>query len=90
MMPGTVEPRIGFLINGNRIEGFDGCNSFSGILGEKLSLNTSRMGCQEGVRRLSLDLNDATSHLNSGTLENDVLLLPARSGLPAARYTRVR
>lgn len=77
-----------FTINGLDIEGFDGCNSFSGPLDEAGAIATTRQACPEDVVLLPLDLNDLGGHLMSGRIEGDVLTVPARGAYPASTYLR--
>ena len=77
-----------FTVKGPIITGFDGCNRFSGRLDQPLSIATNRMGCAEGAVKLPLDLSNAGAHLNSGTIGEKYLELPARRQFPAATFVR--
>jgi len=77
-----------FTIKGRTISGNDGCNFFSGQLGQAGGIAASLMACAGNPPMLPLDLTDPLSHLESGTLEGDRLSLPARGAIPAAIFVR--
>lgn len=73
-------------ISGTSVEGFDGCNSFSGRIDQPGNISATRRGCPEGVIKLPLDLGDLPSHLQSGTVEKNFLSVPARGQFPASMF----
>jgi heat shock protein HslJ len=79
-----------FTVKDQSIEGFDGCNTFSGRLDRPGSISSTRRGCPEDAVRLPLDLTDPMRHLKDGRIEKDRLLLPARDPMPASVFSRVR
>jgi heat shock protein HslJ len=79
-----------FTITDQSIEGFDGCNNFSGRLDKPGSIASTRRGCVEGTVKLPLDLTDPMSHLKSGRIHNGTLILPAREGIAESVFRRVK
>jgi heat shock protein HslJ len=79
-----------FTISEQSIEGFDGCNTFSGRLDKPGSIVSTRRGCAEGTVKLPLDLADPMSHLKSGRIENGKLILPARAGMAESAFMRAK
>ena len=79
-----------FTIKDQSIEGFDGCNSFSGRLDRPGSITSTRRGCPDDAVKLPLDLSDPMAHLKQGRIEKDMLRLPAREPMPASVFKRVR
>ena len=79
-----------FTIKDESIEGFDGCNNFSGRLDKPGSITSTRRGCPDGAIRLPLDLADPMSHLKAGTLRNATLSLPARAGIAGSKFKRLQ
>jgi heat shock protein HslJ len=79
-----------FTIKDQSIEGFDGCNTFSGQLDRPGSITSTRRGCPEDAVKLPLDLRDPMAHLKEGRIEKDMLRLPARDPIPASVFKRVR
>lgn len=79
-----------FTVKDQAIEGFDGCNTFSGRLDRPGSITATRRGCPEDALKLPLNLADPMSQLKEGRIEKDRLLLPAREGMPASVFKRVR
>ena len=85
---GTALPS--FTIKDQSIEGFDGCNTFSGRLDRPGSITSTRRGCPEGAVKLPLDLSNPMAHLKGGHIEKDTLRLPAREPMPASAFKRGR
>ena len=79
-----------FTVKDQSIEGFDGCNTFSGRLDRPGSITSTRRGCPEGAVKLPLDLRDPLAQLKEGRIESDTLRLPARGPMPASVFKRVR
>lgn len=77
-----------FIIQGKNIEGFDGCNRFSGNLTNPAEIQATQMGCPEGWTPLPLDLANPLAHLKSGKISGRELLLPPRTTLPGASFKR--
>lgn len=75
-----------FTIAGRTISGYDGCNFFSGELGQAGGIAASLRACAGDQPMLPLDLTDPLAHLESGTLEGGRLSLPARGAIPAAIF----
>jgi heat shock protein HslJ len=85
---GTALPS--FTIKDQSIEGFDGCNTFSGRLDRPGSITSTRRGCPEGAVKLPLDLSNPMAHLKEGRIERDMLRVPAREPMPASAFKRGR
>lgn len=85
----TPDALPNFTIKNESIEGFDGCNSFSGRLDRPGSITSTRRGCAGDVVKLPLDLADPLAHLKEGRIEKDTLILPARQDMPASVFKRV-
>ena len=85
-----ANPLPTFTVTGDVIEGFDGCNKFWGRLDKPGGLASTRRGCVDDAVKLPLDLTDPKSHLEAGRLERDTLVLPARAGMPASTFRRVK
>jgi heat shock protein HslJ len=79
-----------FTIKDQTIEGFDGCNQFSGRLDKAGGIASTRRGCPDETIKLPLDLSDAMSHLEAGRIERERLVLPARGGMPPSVFRRVK
>lgn len=77
-----------FTVTDMTVQGFDGCNHFSGRLDQPGEINSTRAGCSDSVVRLPLDLNDLLTHLKTGRFENGVLIVPARGRFPEATFIR--
>jgi heat shock protein HslJ len=77
-----------FTIKNQLIEGFDGCNDFSGRLDQPGSITSTRRGCSERTLMLPLDLSDPMSHLRGATIDKQRLILPERGTLPASVFER--
>lgn len=86
--PASANARPAFTIKDQSIEGFDGCNNFSGRLDKPGAFISTRRGCPGDVVKLPLDLMDAWSHLQGGKIQDGALFLPARAGLPASVFRR--
>jgi heat shock protein HslJ len=79
-----------FTVKDQAIEGFDGCNTFTGRLDRPGSISSTRRGCPDDVVKLPLDLGDPMRQLKEGRIEKDRLILPARDPMPASVFSRVR
>lgn len=79
-----------FTVKDQSIDGFDGCNSFSGRLDQPGSIASTRRGCPDNVLKLPLDLSDPMRQIKEGRIEKDRLILPARDPQPASVFSRVR
>jgi heat shock protein HslJ len=77
-----------FTIEGQAIQGFDGCNEFSGRLDQPGSIGSTRRGCPEHALRLPLDMSDPMPRLLSGNIENDTLTLPADARFSRASFKK--
>jgi heat shock protein HslJ len=86
----TSGERLTFTIKGSTIEGFDGCNTFSGRLDQPGGIASTRRGCADDIVKLPLDLANAKSHLEAGRIDGERLLLPARPGIPASVFARIK
>jgi heat shock protein HslJ len=71
-----------FAIKQHAIEGFDGCNEFSGSLDTPGSIAATRRGCPDGAVKLPLDLADPMPQLKAGRVVGDRLVLPAVGTMP--------
>jgi len=65
-----------FTIRSHAIEGYDGCNEFSGSLDKPGSIVATRRGCSDGALKLPLDLADPVPQLKAGKIIGNKLLLP--------------
>lgn len=79
-----------FTIEGRTISGYDGCNFFSGELGQAGGIAASLRACAGDQPMLPLDLTNPLAHLESGMLEDGRLSLPARGAIPAAIFAHER
>lgn len=79
-----------FTIKDQTIDGFDGCNQFWGRLDKPGGIASTRRGCLDEAIKLPLDLANAMSHLEAGRVERERLVLPARAGMPASVFRRVK
>jgi heat shock protein HslJ len=86
--PATTGALPVFTIKSQSIEGFDGCNDFSGRLDQPGSITATRRGCPERTLMLPLDLSDPMSHLRAGRIDKRKLMLPARGNMPGSVYER--
>ena len=86
----TDTPLPSFTIKDQSIDGFDGCNTFSGRLDRPGSISSTRRGCPDDALKLPLDLSDPMAQLKEGRIEKDRLLLPARAQVPASTFKRAR
>lgn len=75
-----------FTITGTSIEGFDGCNEFSGRIDQPGGISATRRGCPEGTIKLPLDFDNLPSHLQGGTIDKNLLSVPARGPFPASKF----
>ena len=82
--------RLTFTIKGSTIEGFDGCNKFWGRLDQPGGIASTRRGCADDIVKLPLDLANAKSHLEAGRIDGERLHLPARPGIPASVFARIK
>lgn len=71
-----------FKIKRGVIEGYDGCNEFSGSLDSPGSIVATRRGCSNGALKLPLDLNDPVPQLKAGKIIGKKLLLPTLGTMP--------
>lgn len=83
---GTNAPQ--FIIDGDTISGFDGCNQFGGQLSNPQAMHSGQRACAGDYLKLPLDLSDPKAHLDSASFEGDRLSLPARAGHPASVFVR--
>jgi heat shock protein HslJ len=79
-----------FTIKGQSIEGFDGCNQFSGRIDQPVSVASTRMGCPDGTLKLPLDLNNLQAHLAGARVEQDQMIVVARGAYAASVFKRVK
>ena len=77
-----------FTLDGQIINGFDGCNRFSGRLDAPGQIVATRRGCPDATLMLPLDLNRLAAHIESGKLAGGWLRIPARRGFPASGFKR--
>lgn len=77
-----------FTVTGMEISGYDGCNRFSGRLDQPGNIAATRMGCPETTVKLPLDLGDLLPHLQTGTVRQNSLSIPARGPFPASVFER--
>ena len=77
-----------FTIDGQSIQGFDGCNEFSGRLDQPGSIGSTRRGCPEQTLRLPFDLSDPMPRLRSGKIEKGKLTLPADGRFPETSFRK--
>jgi len=77
-----------FTINGVAINGFDGCNQFSGSIDQSGAISTTRRACPASTLVLPLDLNELDRHLQNAQVDGDVLTVPARGSYPESTYIR--
>lgn len=77
-----------FTIKGMTVNGFDGCNTFSGRIDQPGNISATRRGCSEEAIKLPLDLDDLLSHLQTGTIDKNSLSVPTRGQFPASRFER--
>jgi heat shock protein HslJ len=90
LVQGSVRsPAPFFEIKGLTINGFDGCNSFSGQLDKPGSMTSTRIACGPDIIRLPLDLANPAAHLKDGKIAANRLTLPARGEFSASVYQRV-
>lgn len=88
VLPPTAGALPVFTIKNQSIEGFDGCNHFSGRLDQPGSITSTRRGCPAGTLKLPLDLSDPMSHLRAARIDKRRLILPERGGMPASVFER--
>lgn len=77
-----------FTVIGTRVSGFDGCNTFSGRIDQPGEISATRMGCREGAIQLPLDLGNLLAHLQTGTIKEKSLSVPANGQFPASVFER--
>ena len=77
--PGSVP---WFTIKRHAIEGYDGCNEFSGSLDTPGSIVATRRGCSNDALKLPLDLADPVPQLKAGKIIGKKLLLPTLGTMP--------
>ena len=78
-----------FTVTGTNVSGFDGCNTFSGSIDQPGEISATRMGCREGAIKLPLDLGNLLAHLQTGTIKENSLSVPANGQFPASMFERV-
>ena len=76
-----------FQVDGDRIEGFDGCNRFGGSL-TRGTILSGQLGCEGDYVRLPLDLADPATHLQQAVIAGDVLSLSLEDGPGVALFRR--
>jgi hypothetical protein len=77
-----------FEISGTSMSGFDGCNKFSSRLDDPGSTTATRMGCAEETIMLPLDFANLRQHLDSGSVKDGKLHIPAHQTYPAVILER--
>jgi heat shock protein HslJ len=78
-----------FTIKGQSIQGFDGCNDFSGLLDKPGSIGSTRRGCLEEALKLPLDLSDPMPQLKAGKIEKGRLVLPPSGTMPESAFQKI-
>jgi heat shock protein HslJ len=73
-------------VKGMAVTGYDGCNNFYGRIDLPGNISSTRLGCLEETIKLPLDLGDLPSHLQAGTIDKNILSVPARNHFPASRF----
>ena len=76
-------------VNGQLIEGFDGCNNFSGRLDAPGSIVTTRRGCAGGALKLPLDMADPGPRLRGSTRIGNRLVVPPGVALPGFTMRKI-
>lgn len=77
-----------FVIDGNTITGFDGCNQFGGKLDDPNSLRVGQRACAGDYIKIPIDLSNAQNQLSNATLDGDLLTVPATGPFPASEFVR--
>lgn len=77
-----------FTIDGNTINGFDGCNQFGGQLDQPQSLFVGQRECVGAVLNIPINLSDPQEHLATANVDGDRLAIPAQNGYPASVFHR--
>jgi len=77
-----------FKIEGDNIEGFDGCNHFFGPITQPGAISSTRMACPDTSDLLPLDLNNVGQHLAEASVDETSLNLPAFGDYPTSAYIR--
>jgi heat shock protein HslJ len=90
LIAATSEDRLPhFTITDKTIEGFDGCNQFSGPIDRPGAISATRRACPDLKNRLPMDLNALDAHFQSAKVEGDTMTVPARGDYPESTYTRM-
>ena len=85
----TAEQTLPFFkIDGDSIEGYDGCNQFFGPIDEPGAVSSTRMACPDVTDMLPLDLNNVGEHLSASRINGETLALPAYGDHAASVYVR--
>lgn len=85
----TPDERLAhFTITGTAIEGYDGCNQFSGPIDRPDAITSTRRACPDAKNMLPLNMNELDTHLKSAEIEGDVLKVPAQGDYSASTYLR--
>ena len=77
-----------FKVAGDTIEGFDGCNRFSGSIDRPGAISATRRGCLDVKNMLPMDLNELDAHFRSAEINGDTMTVPARGDYPESTYAR--
>lgn len=83
----AAQRRPGFSVQGDAIQGFDGCNQFNGRLDQPGSVVATRRACPDAIP-MPLDLADPLAHLRAARVEGNRLVLPGREGRPGGVFER--
>jgi len=75
-------PAPWLMIKAESIEGYDGCNQFSGRLDAPGSIMATRRGCAPGAVKLPLNLADPLPQLKAGQVHGERLDVPSTEGMP--------
>jgi hypothetical protein len=75
-----------FVIEGDAIHGYDGCNRFSGTLSKPEMMIVGQRACAGDYVSLPLDLTNPKAHLAQAEVEGENLIIPAWNGFPASVF----
>jgi len=75
-----------FVIEGDAIHGYDGCNRFSGTLSKPEMMIVGQRACVGEYVSLPLDLTNPKGHLAQAGIEGEKLVIPAWNGFPASVF----
>jgi len=85
----TPETRLpSFTITGKTIEGFDGCNQFSGPIDRPGAISATRRACSNVENMLPMDLNQLDAHFQNAKVDGDTMTVPAIGSYPESTYVR--